>query len=184
MPLYMPMQPSSKTPMMAFSVRICLARAAAKSRSGRPTATADSGRACGVGWDTVPPVSHRRRPALKASSVKSSLHRVEYRTPALVSDPFRFSMPTSPGHVPDQLATVRIGPRWARSPASRWWLYCQTDSATTSGASGSTPAAKTAMPCFWLLMNPCFCSASYGWARTRSYPSAATALVSAASISA
>ena len=46
-----------------------------------------------------------------SSSVKSSLQRVEYFTPALVSEPLRLSMPTSPGQVPDQLATVRIGPR-------------------------------------------------------------------------
>ena len=38
-------------------------------------------------------------------------HNVEYFTPALVSDPFKFSIPTNPGHCPDQFATVRIGPR-------------------------------------------------------------------------
>ena len=43
--------------------------------------------------------------------MKSSLQSVEYLTPALVSEPLRLSMPTSPGQVPDQLATVRIGPR-------------------------------------------------------------------------
>ena len=42
--------------------------------------------------------------------MKSSLQSVEYLTPALVSEPLRLSMPTSPGQVPDQLATVRIGP--------------------------------------------------------------------------
>ena len=51
---------------------------------------------------------------------KSSLQMVLYLTPILVRQPFRLSMPTSPGHCPDQLATVRIGPRWSRSPASTW----------------------------------------------------------------
>ena len=36
----------------------------------------------------------------KPASVKSSLHSVEYFTPALVSEPLRLSMPTRPGHVP------------------------------------------------------------------------------------
>ena len=46
-------------------------------------------------------------------------------------------MPTRPGHWPLQLATVRMGPRWWSRPGSTWWLYCQTASATTTGASGS-----------------------------------------------
>src|SRR5437867_10093908 len=33
-----------------------------------------------------------------------------------VIEPFRFNMPTSPGQVPLQLATVSIGPRWVKSP--------------------------------------------------------------------
>src|SRR6185437_8122698 len=74
---------------------------------------------------------------LKNGSVKSSDHMVEYFTPALVSEPLRFSMPTSPGQVPDQLATVRIGPRCVARPERTWWLYCQTHSATINGASGS-----------------------------------------------
>ena len=48
--------------------------------------------------------------------MKSSLQSVEYFTPALVSEPLRLSMPTRPGHVPDQLATVRIGPLVAQEP--------------------------------------------------------------------
>ena len=45
-------------------------------------------------------------------------------------------MPTNPGHVPDQLATVRIGPLCASKPASTWCEYCQTASATMSFAVG------------------------------------------------
>ncbi len=55
-------------------------------------------------------------------------------TPALVSEPLRLSMPTRPGHWPDQLARVRMGPLWVVRPARTWWEYCQTASATTSGA--------------------------------------------------
>ena len=99
MALYMPMQPSSKTPMMALSRRsspasrlpsllglrrqLELAQAAARG----------SGRAA----PSRPPASVRR-PLRKNSSVKSSLHSVLYGTPALVSEAFRFSMPTRPGH--------------------------------------------------------------------------------------
>ena len=54
--------------------------------------------------------------------------------PALISDPFRLSRPTNPGHCPDQFATVKIGPLWLASPASTWLLYCHTASATTIGA--------------------------------------------------
>ena len=114
MALYMPMQPSSKTPMMAFSRASCSARAlptACASADGTSTFFS------GVTWSVR--VLDRRLcrasgagPSTKNSSVKSSLHRVEYFTPALVSEPLRLSMPTSPGHVPDQLATVRIGPWW------------------------------------------------------------------------
>ena len=62
-------------------------------------------------------------------------------------------MPTRPGHSPLQFATVRIGPRCRRRPASTWWLYCQTASATMSGASRSIDA-KTSMPMRWLEMKP------------------------------
>ena len=50
------------------------------------------------------------------------------------------------GQVPDQLARIRIGPRWRTRPARTWWLYCQTASATTSGASRWI-AVKTSRPC-------------------------------------
>ena len=46
--------------------------------------------------------------------------------PALVIEPFKLSMPTSPGQVPLQFATVRMGPRWVNSPAERDGGYCQT----------------------------------------------------------
>ena len=95
------------------------------------------------------------------SSVKSSLHSVEWRTPALVRLAVRLSIPTSPGNSPLQLATSRIGPRWVRRPGSTWWLYCQTASTTTSGASGGSPL-KTSIPARWLSMNPCPPSASTG----------------------
>ena len=39
----------------------------------------------------------------------------------------------------------RIGPRWVRSPASTWWLYCHTASTTSSGASGGS-RLNTSMP--------------------------------------
>ena len=82
---------------------------------------------------------------------------VEYSTPALVNEPFRFNIPTSPGHVPDQFATVRIGPRCEIKPCSRWCEYCQTDSATISGASGSIPA-NTCIPSFCVWMKPWPCA--------------------------
>ena len=85
--------------------------------------------------------------------MKSSLQMVEYSTPALVSEPLRLSIPTSPGQVPDQLAAVRIGPRCDISPGSRWCEYCQTASATISGALGSI-SRKTAIPSFCEAMNP------------------------------
>ena len=62
-------------------------------------------------------------------------------------------MPTSPGHVPSKLATVRIGPRCVRRPASTWWLYCQTASATISGASAGMHL-NTSRPMRWLQMKP------------------------------
>ena len=72
-----------------------------------------------VSWVMVPLLSHCRMLLRKNSSVKSSLQMLLYFTPILVSDPFRFNMPTSPGHSPLQLAIVRIGPRWLRSPCNK-----------------------------------------------------------------
>ena len=85
----------------------------------------------------MPSPSHCRRPSRKYLSVNFSLHNVLYSTPIFVSEPFRFSIPTRPGHVPLQLATVKIGPRCVESPGKICWLYCQTHSATINGASES-----------------------------------------------
>ncbi len=49
-------------------------------------------------------------------------------------------MPTRPGHLPHQLATVRIGPWCVQSPCSTWWLYCQTASATIKRSVGGNVA--------------------------------------------
>ena len=83
-------------------------------------------------------------------------------------------MPTKPGHCPDQLATVRMGPRWLRRPAITWWLYCQTASATIRRAEGSI-FANTSMPMRWLQMKPWPRAGSQGWARFTWMPSAAKA---------
>ena len=91
--------------------------------------------------------------------MKSVLQIVEYSLPILVMLAFRLSMPTKPGHVPSKLATVSTGPRWERRPARTWWLYCQTVSATTRGASGGI-WAKTDIPIRWLSINPCFLTGS------------------------
>ena len=167
MALYMPMQPSSKMPMMAFSRASRWARALPRFRSAEGILTFLSGVTCLVGCRTSPLRSQRCRPSTKNSSVKSSLQSVEYFFPALVSEAFRLSMPTRPGHVPDQLATVRIGPLCESSPARTWCEYCQTASATISLASGSMPA-NTHRPSFCEPMKPCFSSSLYGWARTSS----------------
>ena len=106
---------------------------------------------------------------MKNSSVKSSLHSVEYRTPALARLPLRFSMPTRPGHWPLQLATVRMGPVWLIRPGRMCWEYCQTASATISGALELTDR-NTSSPRFWLSMNPCCLAASNSWARPTEPP--------------
>ncbi len=131
----------------------------------------------------VPVSIHSRRQASERSSVKSSDHTSELATPALVSEARRLSAPTRPGHSPDQLAAMRIGPRWRVRPMSTCWLYCHTASATTSGASGSM-VANTSRPWAWEPMNPCPVPASTGWARSTVQPSAANAAVTARSSSA
>ncbi|CPU60864.1 Uncharacterised protein [Mycobacteroides abscessus] len=88
----------------------------------------------------------------------------------------RPSSPTSPGQSPAKLAAVSTGPRCVRSPASTWWLYCHTASATTSGASGGI-VANTSSPMRWELMNPCPVSGSTSLARTTFQPFAANASV-------
>ena len=60
----------------------------------------------------------RFRPAIWSAGLECYLAEL-YVTPALVSEPFKFSRPTSPGHSPLQLATVRMGPRCVESPGSR-----------------------------------------------------------------
>ena len=70
-------------------------------------------------------------------------------------------MPTRPGHWPDQLATVRIGPVWVVRPGSTWLEYCQTASATTMGVAGSI-AAKASSPSRPLARKP--------WPRERDTP--------------
>ena len=175
--LYMPMQPSSKTPTMALSVSSCSASAMPSSRSGE-SGSAGSGRTCASSWVIRPVRTHSRSPSVKNRSVKSTDQVVAYSRPILVSPAFSPSSPTRPGQVPSKLATVSNGPRWLRSPASTWWLYCQTASATTSGASGGM-VANTSSPRRWLSMNPCRVAGSYSWARTTVQPSSANAATSA-----
>jgi len=68
---------------------------------------------------------------------------------ALVSEPFRLSRPTRPGHCPLQFASVRIGPVCFVSPGRTWLVYCHTASATTSGTAGSI-CRNASMPWIWL----------------------------------
>ena len=171
--LYIPMQPSSKTPMMAFSRMSWAASAPPRSTSG-PSPRSSRSRTWPVSWTTLPVSSQVLSPSRAQSSVKSSLHSAEWATPALVRLPIRFSIPTRPGHWPLQFATTRIGPRWLRRPASTWWLYCHTASTTTTGASGGM-ALNTSIPIRWPSMKPCPFAASTGWARRTRRPSASTA---------
>ena len=90
-------------------------------------------------------------------------------------------MPTRPGHWPDQLATVRIGPEWVVSPGSTWLEYCQTASATTSGTSGSI-VSNTSSPSRALAMKPWPRAFDAVWPRSSFQPAAAKALVRSASI--
>jgi hypothetical protein len=101
----------------------------------------------------VPVSSHDRMPSSNHRSVPSTVQSVAYDRPILVSPALRPSSPDQPGQVPSKLATVSSGPRWVRRPASTWWLYCQTASATISGAS-SGMRVKTSSPIRWLLMKP------------------------------
>src|SRR5664279_3183260 len=122
-------------------------------------------------------------PLRKKSSLKSLLQMVLNSTPALFRQAFRLSIPTSPGHWPDQLAIVKIGPRWLSSPERTLWLYCQTASTTIMGASGSS-VMKTSMPMRWLYTNPWPSSALKGLARRILMPSAAKASITWRSTSA
>ena len=100
-----------------------------------------------------PSASHCASARRAKSSSKSSLQIVLYGMPALVSDPFRFSMPTRPGHWPLQLASVRIGARCVVSPGSTWLVYCHTASTTTMGVVGSI-WRNASMPAAWLSRKP------------------------------
>ncbi len=165
-------------------------RSASSPASRRPSVAADPGsaaasrsRTCDVSCSTCPVSIHRAIAESANESVRSSPQTVLYARPIFVSDALMFSIPTRPGHWPLQLATVRIGPRWRRSPGRTWWLYCQTASATTSGASRSMPA-KTSMPIRWLEMKPCPRDESTGCARrtvTPCRPNAASTLRSSSS---
>ncbi len=99
--LNIPMQPSSNTPMIAFSRRSCvgerLAELALRRRDLHVVQRRD---VVGLVLDACPCPATGASLRVKQSSAKSSLHSVEYFTPALVSEPLRLSMPTSPGHVP------------------------------------------------------------------------------------
>ena len=175
------MQPSSNTPMIALPSRSRRAAAWPSRTSAGGSLSRSRLRTWLWSCVTPPSPSHCRRPLRKYLSVKFSLHNVLYATPILVSEPFRFSMPTRPGHVPLQLATVRIGPRCVERPGRMCWLYCQTHSATISVASGSI-VRNTSKPRFCESMKPCFFLRSNAWARTAVQPSALSALASVASI--
>ena len=148
-----PMQPSSKTPISALRATRSAARASACCETSRGMRTRSMGTTWLVSWWTVRVSSQALRCRSKLGLAKSSAQTVEYGTPDFVREPFRLSMPTSPGHCPDQLAAVRIGPVWVVSPGSTWLEYCHTASATTTGSPGSIPA-NTSSPSRALAMNP------------------------------
>src|SRR5437667_384304 len=144
--LYIPMHPSSNTPRIAFPERKRRAIFSPYFLAAEGILTSLNFTTCEVSCFTFPFWSHSPRFLTKNLSLKSSLQRVLYFTPALVRIPFRFSKPTIPGHVPLQFAVVSIGPRWERRPPSRCWLYCQTASATTSGAPCVLAARRVHLP--------------------------------------
>ncbi len=76
MALYMPMQPSSKTPMIAFSSRSCRASAVPSSVSGS-FGSGGRGRTWLLSWVSSPVSSQVRSPSRAQVSVKSGLHRTE-----------------------------------------------------------------------------------------------------------
>ena len=65
------------------------------------------------------------------------------------AQPLRLSMPTSPGHCPDQLATVRIGARCPTRPGRTWLVYCHTASATTIGVPSRSSRRSRGLPSGW-----------------------------------
>ena len=138
--LNIPMQPSSKTPRIAWSLRSCSPSAMPRARSASklaPNVRSSTARAWLLSW-SIRPLSSHRRSALRAKpSSKSSLQIELYGIPAFVSEALTLSIPTRPGHSPLQFASVRIGPLCFVSPARTWLVYSHTASATTSGAFGS-----------------------------------------------
>ena len=150
--LYMPMQPSSKMPMMALSSLSWSARARPSSTSA-VLGRAGSGRTWLASCSMRPDSIQAAMPSRNQESVPSTVHSEEYSRFIFVSPPLRFSRPTRPGHSGAKFAIVRTGPRWVRSPASTWWLYCQFAVATISGASGGI-CLNTSMPIRWERMKP------------------------------
>ncbi len=183
MPLYIPMHPSSKIPMMA-----CRSRRSRPSSAPRVAATwrapphfsGSNGRTWLRSWSMRPSVSHCASARRANASSNASLQTVLYGMPAFVSDPFRFSMPTRPGHWPLQLASVRIGARCRVRPASTWLVYCHTASTTTIGMAGSM-VRKAAMPAAWLSRKPWPLAASTAWPRTTPQPRSLNTRVTVAS---
>jgi len=90
-------------------------------------------------------------------------------------------MPTRPGHWPDQLATVRIGPVWVVRPGSTWLEYCQTASATTRGAAGSI-VANASSPSRALARKPWPRERDTPWPRSSRHPARVKAAARSASI--
>ena len=74
--LYIPMQPSSKTPMRAFFSRSCAAIPAPICSSFPGSFTAATGTTWLVSWRTLPVASHDSRWRWKAALAKSSAQSV------------------------------------------------------------------------------------------------------------
>ena len=177
------MQPSSKTPRIAWSFWSDAPSAKPRTRSASsstPNVRSSIAREWLRSWSMRPDSSQRRIPPRANPSWKSSLQIELYGMPAFASDALTFSMPTSPGQRPLQLASVRIGPRCFVSPASTWLEYSHTASATMSGASRSI-LRKSSMPRACPSMKPCFFSGSYGCPRTIRAPESANAAPTAVS---
>ena len=119
---------------------------------------------------------------MKNSSVKSSLQSVEYFTPALVSEPLRLSMPTSPGHVPGPVGDGEDRPAM-RDQAVQHVVRVLPDGFGDDERRAGIDAAKTSMPSFCEPMKPCCSLPCRDAPGPASYPASATARASASSIS-
>ena len=75
--LYIPMQPSSKTPMIALRRRKSAAISPASVLARGGAEAGSKAWTCEASWVTRPSVSHWPSFRLNGSSVKVSLHRVE-----------------------------------------------------------------------------------------------------------